>query len=84
MIRCETEIDTLKQRVEQDIWTFRWIWLFCLAAIIWAIAVQHWDALFIAAVSAAIALVGIGRTRRDRKMVDRVADVCIPKQQDKA
>jgi hypothetical protein len=81
--RCDTEIDILKNEIDQDIWTFRWVWLVNLAAIIWGAVMHHWDIVVISAISAAIALVGIGRTRRDRHTVDRVADVCIPRQEEK-
>lgn len=82
MGRCETEIDGLKLEVEQGIWTFRWIWLINVAAIIYGTVVHNWDVVVVTAVSAAVAMVGIGRTRWDRKLVDRVAKVCIPKKSD--
>ena len=77
--RCEIEIDLLREEVEQDIWTFRWVWLINLAALVWGVVVRHYDVVIIAALSGIVALVGIGRTRRGRRLVDMVARVCLPR-----
>lgn len=77
MAKCETQIDYLREELETDIWTFRWLWLINLAAIIWGIVTRHYDILVVGAVSGVVALVGVGRTRRGRRLVDRVANVCL-------
>jgi hypothetical protein len=76
MKQCETQIDFLREEVDRDIWTFRWLWLINLAAVVWGVVLRHYDVVVIAAVSALVALLGIGRTRRGRNLVDRVATVC--------
>ena len=78
VLRCETQIDLLREEVEQYIWTFRWLWLINLAAIIWGVVMRHYDVVIVSAVSAAVAIIGVGRTRRGRRLVDRAADVCLP------
>lgn len=76
MAQCSRQIDVLREEVDKDIWTFRWLWLVNLAAIVWGVTERHYDVVSIGALSALIALVGIGRTRRDRRLVDRVASLC--------
>ena len=78
MAKCETEIDVLKGEMEQYIWTFRWLWLINAGAIVWSMAARHWDVAGLGAVSAVVAIIGVGRARRGRKLVDRVRDVCLP------
>lgn len=84
MQRCETEIDILKEEVEQHIWTFRWLWLINLAAVVWGIVARHYDLVIVAAVSGLGALIGVGRTRRGRRMLDRAMAVCVPSRTRKA
>ncbi|MBI2843912.1 MAG: hypothetical protein HYX78_10975 [Armatimonadetes bacterium] len=76
METCKSQIDILREEVEQYIWTFRWLWLVNLGAIVWGIAVRHYDVVAVAAVSALIAIVGVGTTRRGRRLVDRAEVVC--------
>ncbi len=78
MNECETQMDRLREEMDTDIWTFRWLWLINLAAIVWGVISRHHDVIVIAAVSAIVSIIGIGRTRRGRKLVDRVDNVCFP------
>jgi hypothetical protein len=78
MTECETQIDRLRDELESDIWTFRWLWLINLAALVWGLATGNWALLCFAAVSALVAIIGVGRTRRGRKLVDRVENTCLP------
>ena len=77
MNSCENQIETLLEEVDQHIWTFRWLWILNLAGIVWGIAVGHYDLAILAAVSALIALIGVGRTRRGRRLIARVAEACL-------
>ncbi len=80
MDQCRTEIELLKDELEFDIWTFRWLWLINLLALVWGLVVHQYAVALLAAVSALIALIGIGRTRRGRRIVKTVGQVCVPAQ----
>lgn len=77
MDRCESEIDILKNELDADVWTFRFLWLVNLAAVIYGLSVRHYDVAVIAGISTLVSLIGVGRTRRGRRLIDRVARVCM-------
>lgn len=82
MRTCEVRIDVLREELEQYIWTFRWVWLANLAAFVWGIVARHYDVIVIAAISALVGLIGVGRTRRGRRLVDHAANACLPQRDD--
>jgi hypothetical protein len=77
-MKCETQFDILRESVETYIWTFRWLWLINIAAVVWGIYSRHMDIVAFGAVSALVAIVGVARTRRGRRLVERAENVCMP------
>lgn len=78
MTRCETQIDILKDEVERHIWTFRWLWLINLGGIVWGLVARNNGMVAIASISALVAIIGVGLTRRGRRVVDRLIIACFP------
>lgn len=78
MSKCEDEIDILKDEVEYSIWVFRWLWLVNLVGLIWGIVFRQYSLIAVAGVSALVSLIGIGRTRRGRRLLGIVRRVCAP------
>ncbi|HOM71628.1 MAG TPA: hypothetical protein PLU88_10740 [Armatimonadota bacterium] len=79
--KCDTQIDLLKEEVDYDIWIFRWIWFINLFGTVWGLLAGHFDMVVLAVITSLVALLGIGRTRRNRKLVDQAANVCLPADQ---
>lgn len=77
MNKCDIQLDIIREDVETYLWTFRWIWIINLAAIVWGIVRRRYDIVVLAAVSALVAMVGAARTRRGRRLVDKATSVCI-------
>jgi hypothetical protein len=80
MARCETQLDILKEYVDTYTWTFRWLWLINLAAIAWGIYMRHYDLVAFATISAVVAILGIARTRRGTRLVEKAERICLPPQ----
>lgn len=78
MERCRTGINLLKEEVEYDLWTFRWLWLINIGGFAWGVATHIYELVAISGVSAVVSLIGIGRTRRGRRLINRIAATCVP------
>lgn len=77
MLKCETQLDVLRENIETYIWTFRWLWLANLAAIVYGAVKGHYDLVGFGIISAVIAIVGVARARYGMRAVDKAASVCI-------
>jgi hypothetical protein len=76
--RCETSLDALKEELEGYVWTFRWLWFLNLAAVVYGLYVRIYELVAFAVVSGMVSVVGIGRARRGRRLLDRAVKACIP------
>lgn len=77
--RCDNQFEVLKEEFEREIWTFRWLWIINLIAIIYGAYFHHPDMIGFGIISALVSIVGVGRTRYGRRAVERAAKICLPR-----
>jgi hypothetical protein len=72
----ESQLELLTTQAQRYLTTFRWLWLFNLAAAIIGVATHHYALTVVAAASSIIALIGVGLARRGQKTVSEATSEC--------
>lgn len=68
----ELQLGMLTTQAQRYLTTFRWLWLFNLAAAVIGVATSHYELMGVAAGSSFIALIGVAFARRGRKTVSEM------------